>query len=114
MVAGFGSMSGCATAGDVEARAAVLSQTDQKAQDEIQGIVSEALNRTRVLISVDRLSRESTLIIDPVGAGDPMTGGRIMGTPDHFDLRLRGDSCFLYHRQSDTEYRLRHAQCKLA
>lgn len=91
---------------------ALLVAPSSETKDEISEIVSTALNGTRVLVAVDSLTERSTLSIDPAGSGHPDAGGRLMGTPDHFDLKMSGKNCYLVHRQSAEAYPLITAICK--
>ena len=91
-----------------------LGRRANETKAEISNIVSEALNGTRVLVAPDSLTTRSTLSIDPAGSGHPIAGGRLMGKPDHFDLKMSGKTCYLVHRQSGEVYRVKTATCRAA
>lgn len=102
----------CTTTPSETTQDAILIEATVQTQNEITTIVKTALNGTPTIVSAARLTENSTLVIDPVGAGNPMTGGRIMGTPDHFDLKMTGKHCFLEHRQTGKTYALTTAKCR--
>ena len=103
---------GCETTPSIAPQAALLAELDEKTQNEITAVIQTALNGTRVFVSAERLKEKSTLVIDPAGAGNPITGGRIMGLPDHFDLKMSGKECFLEHRKTGQTYPLKSASCR--
>lgn len=114
LISSLAALTACETMDIASMTDALLLSPSDETKAEISTIVSEALNGTRVLVAPDSLTTRSTLSIDPAGSGHPIAGGRLMGKPDHFDLKMSGKTCYLVHRQSGEVYRVKTATCRAA
>ena len=96
-----------------DAPAAVLDSTPESRSD-IQQAVSTALGR-KVLIADNALTTSSLLIIErrePRTIDGRVGGGRILDSPETFELVLDDGRCVLVHRGSKATYPLGNTRCQ--
>lgn len=103
------------TSGPREPTPAVLIDPDEAVQAELKQRVSKAVE-AETLISADALTQSHVLIVErrPYQQLDNQVAeGRIMERPNHFELYRHGEQCILRHRQSQEEWELKHAHCRV-
>jgi hypothetical protein len=91
-------LSSCAGVFAREPAPAVLVNSSEDSRAELSRVIGEALHRPAVMLSPDALTRESSLIIEPVRPRDDrdmLLNGRELGRPEHFRLVKEGARCIL-------------------
>jgi hypothetical protein len=113
----LGLLAACQTAGQAAPTVAVLTDTNVAIRAELQKVVSQALNRTAVLLADNVLTTSSELIIESArprdGAGR-LLNGRELGDPERFSLLRDGTRCFIVHKRTQHRYELKQAHCRAA
>ena len=109
------SLGGCASLDMNQAVPALLSNPGAESRAEIAKTISDALDGRRIVLASDVLTADSRVIIDPVSSsldpyGNP-ADGRVLGKPDHFQLKSVQGKCVLVHDQTGEFYVLTQAQC---
>lgn len=96
---------------------AILMQSSPLALEELETVVSKALNGMPVTLAPNVLMKKSTLIIERAPqrsiVGIP-AGGRMIERPHHFNLMSAGDDCLLVHQETNMAYKLDSAECRPA
>ena len=94
---------------------AVLESTTAASRAELVNVVSAALNGLKVMLGDDALLNSSSLIIERKQQRDIQgrtDSGRVMETPEIFDLVIIGSSCVLIRRRDESRYDLKQAVCR--
>ena len=94
--------------------AALRINPDAGSKNEIENVVSSALNGVDIMIADDALTRESVLIIER-GMRRRIDGppelGRDLGRPAHFQLVVDARRCFLVHEETGLRWMLNATEC---
>lgn len=95
---------------------ALITNQSKAVRDELTLVVSKALNRKKVLLAEDVLTRKSTITITRT-LHKTIEHSPVMGRsdekPHRFDLVKIKGQCFLLYQQTDEHYQLRKAKCKV-
>ncbi len=106
---------GCQTTPPGKGEPALLTNPSTEVTQELNRVVSQALNGVGVNIAPGALTTSPTLIIEratPKTMNGDLIMGRRMDKPDHFTLSRSQGRCVLTHEQTNTHYALKHVECK--
>ena len=108
----------CTTSPAAKDVPAIIVGSDTRSRADLQSAVSQALNRRLVTLADDALTRDSSLIIEPLRLRDPLGGvaqGRAQGRetrmPEHFRLVKSGRHCVLILERTGQRMELANTQC---
>lgn len=105
---------GCSTPPVQPDTPALRVEPDADSRQEIEQVVSSALDGVPVTLADDALTRDSTLIIER-GMRRRIDGppelGRDLGRPQHFKLVIDARQCFLVHQETGLRYLLQTTRC---
>jgi len=113
-IAGMLSLGACATVSAGRDVPAVITSPTAESRAELLRVVSRALNGAPLTMADDALTRDSTLIIEPVRPRDAagvLLNGREVGRPEHFHLAKNGPRCVLVHERTGQRFTLASATC---
>ena len=94
---------------------AVIEGPTAASRAELVNVISAALNGVEVMLADDALTKSSSLIIERKrlqGIQGRIDSGRVMETPEIFDLVIIGSSCVLIRRRDESRYDLNLAVCR--
>jgi hypothetical protein len=94
---------------------AVIESPTAESRAELVTVVSAALNGLEVMLADDALVNSSSLIIERKKQHDiqgKIDSGRVMETPEIFDLVISGSSCVLIRRRDESRFDLEKAVCR--
>jgi|GEM_PF-5841377 len=107
-------LSACQGAAPSAPKPALLIAPSAAVQQQLQHIVSAALN-TQVTLSAAALTNTPVLIVEAANRSrsldSPSAQGSWRERPDHFELYLIDNQCWLKHRQSDQQWPIEDATC---
>ena len=105
----------CKTVSTVEPVEALLTEMTESTQLQIVKAISTSMNGKSVKISVSSFTSDNRLTVmtntEAMHNGNPING-RITDMPQHYQLMLRGNACYLVHEETSTEYSLENVNCK--
>ena len=109
----LGALTGCSALGFQE-RPAVLLQSTASEQAELQRAVTEMLNVPSVVIAADALTQSSMLVLESQTArvNGQRLQGRVLSSPERFELLATGSRCVLLHVQTQRRHELQGVRCR--
>jgi hypothetical protein len=93
---------------------ALITAPSAASRAELQRIVTESANGAPVTLADDALTRESTLIVErrePRDAQGRPFSGRLLDTPQRFQLVLRDGRCVLIRESDGQSWPLTESRC---
>jgi hypothetical protein len=105
---------GCMTSSAHEPVPALIVGANAASRAELQHVVSQALRRQSVLLADDALTSSSELIIEsarPRDSAGRLLNGRELRAPEHFQLLVDGQRCYLRQISTGRQFRLLATRC---
>ena len=93
---------------------ALVVEPTAMSRAELLGVVSAALDQTKITLADDALVQSSQLIITRKQHRNIQNGvllGRSYELPEHFDLRLNQGRCMLIRQKTGQRWQLRQTRC---
>jgi hypothetical protein len=97
-----------------EERPALIATPTEQSRAELLSVVTSAFNGRSVTLADDALTRDSVLIVErrePRDAQGRPLDGRVRGTPERFQLVLRGSTCELVRESDGQRWPLTRTDC---
>ncbi len=94
---------------------AVIIEPDKESRNELQKIVSLALNGAEIALADDALTRDSRLFIERKShntMGNSPVLGRDYDKPEVFQLFISGSKCVLVQQRNEKRWALLKTRCK--
>ena len=113
-VVGALALAGCISTPSRSDEPAVITAPTPASREELARVVSGALHGAPVTLAEDALTKESLLIIERASiraASGVLIDGRVMETPEQFQLVKSGSRCILIHRRAGERHALPHTTC---
>ena len=105
---------GCKTMTEQEPVKALLSEMTESTQLQIVKAVSTSMNGKSVKITEGSFSSDNRISVSTnmtaTFEGNPING-RVSELPQHYQLMLLGNACYLVHEETGTEYALENVSC---
>ncbi len=105
----------CKTMTQAEPVKALLIEMNETAQLQIVKAISTSMNGKSVKISDASFSSDNRISVatnmTATFEGNPING-RVSELPQHYQLMMRGNACYLLHEETATEYILEGVSCK--
>ena len=104
----------CKTMPPQESVKALLSEMTESTQLQIVKAVSTSMDGKSVKISDNSFSTENRMSVSTnmtaTFEGNPING-RVTDKPQHYQLMLLGNACYLIHEETGIEYALENVSC---
>lgn len=114
LAAGWLALLACQTRSALQEVPALITEPSAESRAELVRVLGLALHGAPLTIAEDALTRDSTLIIEPVrprdASGVPLSG-RELGRPERFRLLKSGSSCVLVQESSGRRWTLTSTTC---
>ena len=105
----------CKTMPEQEPVKALLTEMTEATQLQIVKAVSTSMNGKSVKISENSFSTDNRITVatnmSATFDGNPING-RVTERPQHYQLMLRGQDCYILHEETGAEYPLLDVACK--
>lgn len=105
----------CKTMTQQEPVKALLTEMTESTQLQIVKAVSTSMDGKSVSIADSVFSTENRMSVatnmSVTFDGNPING-RVTELPQHYQLMMRGNACYLVHEETGTEYSLENVSCK--
>lgn len=105
----------CKTMTQQEPVKALLTEMTESTQLQIVKAVSTSMDGKSVSIADSVFSTENRMSVatnmSATFDGNPING-RVTELPQHYQLMMRGNACYLVHEETGTEYSLENVSCK--
>jgi hypothetical protein len=102
-----GAVGGCAS--EPTDRPARLAAVDPVALSKVKLVLGQALNNQRIELGPEALASTTSLSVLPPPLGAYETRSTLV--PEIFDIKKRGNSCFVVRRSSGQAYELKGVSC---